>query len=201
VLEARRFMVKERARFFKSRRTFDVYDGDTSEQVGIAEEVVGALSRAARWFVSRRLVPTTIEVREKPDDSLVFTLTRGRYVLHPRVEVHDSQGALVGSLTSKLVSWSGGFAVADSQNRPFAEVSGDLFGFNYRVTTPGREVELGRVSKTWAGVVKGLFTAADTYLVEVNEDLDEQPLSKMLVLGAALATDMIFRTESRARDG
>jgi uncharacterized protein YxjI len=53
------------------------------------------------------------------------------------------------------------------------------------------------VSKTWAGVVKGLFTAADTYLVEVNEDLDEQPLSKMLVLGAALATDMIFRPEAR----
>jgi uncharacterized protein YxjI len=197
VLEARRFMVKERVKFLKTHHTYDVYDGDTSEPIGTAEEVIGPVTRLLRWFVSKRLMPTTVEVREKPDDSLVFTLRRGWYVVRARVEVEDSQGSPVGYLTSKLVSWSGGFHVYDRHDRHFAEVTGDLFGFNYRVVTPGGGVELGRVTKKWTSVVKELFTSADTYMVEVNEDLDEQPLAKMLVLAAALATDMIFKSDSR----
>ena len=91
-----------------------------------------------------------------------------------RVEVHDAQGMLVGYLKSKLVSWSGGFHVYDREDRPFAEVTGNLIGFTYRMVTPDGAVELGRVSKQWKGFTREVFTSADWYLVEVNEDLDEQ---------------------------
>ena len=197
MLEARRFLVKERVKFLQAHHTYDVHDADTEEQIGIAEEVISTLTQVLRWFVSKQLMPTRIEVREKPDDSLVFTISRGWYVFRSRVEVHDAQGALVGYLKSKLITWSGGFYVYDRGDKQFAEVKGNLIGFKYRVLTPDGAVELGKVSKQWRGLTKELFTSADTYLVEINEDLDEQPLAKMLVLAAALATDMIFRSESR----
>jgi uncharacterized protein YxjI len=199
MLEARRFLVKERVKFLKSHHTYDLYDpdGDPKEPVGVAEETIGTLAQILRWFVSKQLMPTRIEVREKPDDSLVFTISRGWYIFRSRVEVHDSQGALVGYFKSKLISWSGGFTVYDPNDKPFADVKGNFIGFKYRMTTPDGAVELGNVSKKWGGVAKELFTSSDTYLVEVAEDLDEQPIAKMLVVAAALATDMIFKSESR----
>ena len=197
MLEARRFLVRERVKYLQSHQTYDVYDADTEEQVGVAEETISGLNKLLRWFVSKQLMPARVEVREKPDDSLVFTVGRGWYVFRSRVEVHDAQGALVGYLKSKLISWSGGFYVYDKDDKQFAEVTGNLIGFTYRMVTPDGAVELGRVSKKWQGITREIFTSADTYLVEANEDLDEQPLAKMLVLAAALATDMIFKSESR----
>ena len=86
-------------------------------------------------------------------------------------------------------------------DRPFAEVKGNFTGFKYTVVTPDGRVQLGKVSKTWGGVVKELFTSADTYMVEVDEDLAEQPISKMLVLASCLATDMIFKSEKKGGVG
>ena len=63
--------------------------------------------------------------------------------------------------------------------------------------TPDGSVELGHVSKKWGGVAKELFTSADTYAVDVSPDLSDQPMAKMLVLAAALATDMIFKAETK----
>lgn len=201
MLEARRFLVKEQVKFLAAHATYDLYDADTEEPVGTAEETIGPVVQLLRWFVSKQLMPARVEVREKPDDSLVFTIGRGWYLFRSRVEVHDAQGGLVGYFRSKLISWSGGFYVYDRRDQLFAEVKGNFIGFKYRMLTPDGRVELGRVTKQWTGLVKEIFTSADTYLVEVNDDLDEQPLAKMLVLAAALATDMIFKSESRTAGG
>ena len=200
MLERNRFVVREHVKFLTDRNTYDILDADTGEPVGTAEEHIGPTVRLLRWFVSKHLFPTRVEVREKPDDSLVFTIRRGGYIFRSRVEVLDSQGELVGSFRSKVLTISGGFRVYDKHGNEFAEVKGRLFGFDYRFVTPDGKVELGRVSKKWGGVAKELFTSADTYGVEVSPDLAEQPLAKMLILAAALAVDMIYKEESRTVD-
>jgi len=200
VLERNRFVVRERVKFLTDRNTYDILDADTGEQVGTAEEQIGPTVRLLRWFVSKHVMPTRVEVREKPDDSLVFTIRRGGYVFRSRVEVLDSQGELVGSFRSKVLTISGGFRVFDKDGRQFAEVKGRRLGFDYRFVTPDGKVELGQVSKQWGGLAKELFTSADTYGVEVGAELAEQPLAKMLILAAALAVDMIYKEESRTVD-
>ncbi len=199
MLESRRLVVKERVKFLKSHQTYDIYDpdGDPQTPVAVAEEDISGLKKVLRWFVSKALLGTRVEVRESPDDSLVFVISRGPYIFRSRVEVHDAQGGLVGYFKSKVLTIGGGFHVYTADDRHFAEVKGNLIGFNYRLLTPDGSVELGKVSKQWGGVAKEFFTSADSYLVEVAEELDEQPMAKMLVVAAALATDMIFKSESR----
>ena len=196
MLETRRYMVKEQVKFFKSHHSYDIFDGDTEVQIGVAEEKIDFLTDILRWFVSKQLMPTRVEVRDTPDHSLVFTISRGWYLFRSRVEIHDADGVMVGYLKSKIFSFSGGFHVYDKNDKQFAEVKGNLFGFNYRVLTPDHDYEMGKVTKKWGGIAKELFTSADTYMVEVNDDLQEQPIGKMLVLAAALATDMIFKSGS-----
>lgn len=200
MLDAQRFLVKERVKFLRSHASYDIFDGDDDagpDPVGTAEEQISGLKQLLRWFVSKALMGTLIEVREKPDDALLFTIRRGFYIFRSRVEVRDGQGELVGYFKSKLLAIGGGFHVYTPDDRHFAEVKGNLIGFNYRVLTPDHAVELGSVSKKWGGVAKELFTSADTYAVTLSDDLQEQPLAKMLVLAAALAVDMIFKSESR----
>ena len=199
MLDAQRFLVKERVKFLQGHASYDIYEGDddSPDLLGTAEEQVSTLKQLLRWFVSKALMGTHVEIREKPDDALVFTISRGPYIFRSRVEVRDAQGELVGYFKSKVLTIGGGFHVYTPDDRHFAEVKGNLIGFNYRVLTPDRAVELGSVSKKWGGVAKELFTSADTYAVTLSDDLQEQPIAKMLVLAAALAVDMIFKSESR----
>ena len=201
MLESQKFLVKERVKFLAAHASYEIYDGDTREIIGTAEEEIGFLVRAMRWLISKQLMPTRVEVREKPDDSLVFTVTRGWYLLRSRVEIRDAQDVLVGYFKSKLFSFGGGFLVFDAKDTQFADVKGNLIGFKYRVLTPGGDFEMGKVSKEWGGLAKELFTSADSYLIEVHEDLHEQPIAKMLVLAAALAVDMIFKSEQKGGVG
>lgn len=196
MLEPNRFMVKEQVKFLQSYCTYDIYD-DSGRSIGVAQEKLSPLTQILRWFVHKNLMATRVEVREKPDDALVFTISRGMFLLQSRVEVHDSLGELIGYFKSRFFSFSGGFHVYDRYDRHFAEVSGNFIGFQYRVVSTDGDFEFGRVTKQWTGLSLELFTTADTYAVEVNDELNEQPVAKMLVLAAALATDMIFKSGSR----
>ena len=201
MLESRKFLVKEKVKFLSAHATYEIYDGETQKRTGTAEEDIGAFVRVMRWLVSKQLMPTRVEVRETPDDALVFTVSRGWFLFRARVEIRDAQGVLVGYLKSKLFSFGGGFLVYDHKDQQFADVKGNLFGFKYRVLTPDGGFEMGKVSKEWGGLAKELFTSADSYMIEIHEDLHEQPIAKMLVLAAALAVDMIFKSEKKGGIG
>jgi uncharacterized protein YxjI len=202
MLESNTFVVKEHVKFLTSTDTYDILDAASGELLGTAQEYVGGVVRLLRWFISKHIMPTRVEVREKPDDALVFTVRRGGYIFRSRVEVHDAQGVLVGYFKSKVLTISGGFTIYDNTDRHFADIKGKLFGFNYRFLTPDGKVEMGRVAKKLSAgaILKELFTSADTYAVEVSPDLTDEPMAKMLILAAALAIDMIYKEESRTVD-
>jgi uncharacterized protein YxjI len=202
VLEANAFVVKEHVKFISTTATYDILDPHTGNVLGTAQEQVGGLVKVLRWFVSRHLMPARVEVREKPDDSLVFTIRRRGYLFRSNVEVLDAQGELVGTFRSKVLTISGGFHIYDKDGKHFAEIKGKWLGFDYRFVTRDGAVELGRVSKKLGAgwVLKELFTSADTYAVEASPDLADEPLAKMLVLAAALAIDLIYKSESRTAD-
>lgn len=190
MLESLSFLVKERVTFLKTTDIYDIYDAETGEEIGIAIENPGSLVSTLRWFVSKRLMPTRIEVREYPDESLVFSMTRGVNLFRQRVEVRDSQETLIGYFKSKMFSFGGGFHVYDANDRLFAEVKGNFVGYQFRFLTPDGDV-IGEVSKKFEGF-KTIFTSSDTYLVEIDEELEGQPLAKMLLLAAALAIDIVY---------
>src|SRR5262249_3146821 len=147
-----RFAIQEHKKILSSVQSYDIRNGETGEVVGSARETIGALTKALRWVVSKHLLPTRVEVREKPDDSLVFSLRRGMYIFKSRVEVRDSQEQLVGYFRSKFFTISGGFDVFDKDGKHFARVKGRMFGFDYRFLTEDGKVELGRVAKQLGGL-------------------------------------------------
>ena len=201
MLEADKFAVKEQVKFLKSSQSYEIFDGDSGELIGTAQEVIGGLNKTLRWVISKALMPTRFEIREKPDDALLFVIRRGAYIFRSRVEVLNADGELIGFFRSKILTIGGGFHVYDKDGKHFAEVKGNLIGFNYRIRTPDKEVELGTVKKKWGGMARELFSSADSYLVDISDELRDQPVAKMLTLATALAIDMIFKSESRGGIG
>jgi hypothetical protein len=200
VLECNTFAITEHKRVLSSVHRHDIKNGETGEVVGTAVELIGRLSRILRWVLGRRLLPTTVEAREKPDDSLVFTIHRSAYLFRARVEVRDAQDQLVGYFTSEFLPVGGHLRVYDQDDKYFASVRGNLFGSSYRFLSADGTVQLGEVTKTrggLAGGARGALFSADNYFLMVNPDLSELPLAKMLILAAALAVDIIYKSESR----
>jgi uncharacterized protein YxjI len=199
VLEHNQFIIKEKVKILSAVQSYDILAPEDGELLGTAQESIGFLTQVLRWFMSKQFLPTRLEVREKPDDSLLFSLRRGWYIFRSRVEVLDSQDHLIGYFKSKFLTISGAFHVYDKDDQHFAEVKGKLFGWNYRFLSPDGKIEMGKVSKKlgMAGVLKEMFTSADTFGVEVSEDLAEEPMAKMLILAATLAIDLIYKSESR----
>jgi uncharacterized protein YxjI len=203
MLECDMFAIQEHRKVLSSVQSYAIKNAATGELLGVAREDIGTLTKLLRWVVSKHLLPTLLEVREKPDDSLVFSLKRSGYLFKSRLEVRDSLGVLVGYFKSKVLTIGGGFHVYDKDDKYFAEVRGNLIGFDYRFVTADGTVELGQVTKKiqgLTGLARELFFTADNYLLRMNEELTEQPLAKMLLLAAALAIDLIYKSESSNLD-
>jgi hypothetical protein len=83
----------------------------------------------------------------------------------------EAQGQVVGSLNAE--NWR---------------------AWNFNVQDPNG-TELARITKTWEGLAKTMFTTADNYMVQIHRPLEE-PL-RSLVVAAALAIDTALKQDSR----
>jgi len=187
VLERSLFVVKEKGKLFSSRESYEILD-DAGKVIGTAEQSTGALAKIIGMMTGEP--PTKIEFREKPDDSLVFTVRRTGYLLK-KVQVVDAQGAVVGTYKAKRFSLSGGFHVYDQTGKHVAEIRGKLLKADYTFFAPDGKTEMGKVSKKWGGL-KAALTSADTYAVQIAPGFEDQPTVKMLILGAAIAIDCLM---------
>ena len=186
------FLVKERVGFLKLVDTFDIYDPATGAQVGIARENVSVLVKVLRFLINKRLLPTTVEVREREDGRVLLSISRGITLWRSHVTVTDSVGKQIGLFKSKVFSLGGGLHVLDNMQQPVAEIKGDWKGWNFRFLTPDGN-EIGKVTKKWAGLGKELFTSADNYVIALNETAAIRPDAAPLLLAAGLAIDTVYK--------
>lgn len=191
MLDRQHFLIKEQVGFMKTTDTYDIFDPETGEQIGMAKEDPGQLVSVLRWIINKKLMPTKVFVREHPEGALVFMIKKPVGFFRQTVEVYDSQGEKVGYFKSKILSIGGGFYVYDRDDQQFAEVKGKWTGWEFRFLTPEGH-EMGKVTKKWAGVLKELFTSADNYVVSISDDLADQPIAKILLLAATIAIDTVY---------
>jgi uncharacterized protein YxjI len=195
LLSYHRFFIREQVAFVRTTDIYDILDPDTEQQIGTAREVPGSLVSVLRLFISKKLMPTTVEVRDAQHEQLAFSIYRPVQLFRQRVEVRDAEGRRAGYFKSKLLSIGGGFYVYDNDDQQVAEIKGSWTGWNFQFLTPDG-TELGVVTKKWAGLGKALFTSADNYIVSLNENVGDEHHAKMLLLAAALAIDIVYYEEN-----
>jgi uncharacterized protein YxjI len=116
-------------------------------------------------------------------------------------EVLDPEGQVVGRYKGKKFSLSGGYHVYGKEGKHVAEIKGKMLKAEYKFLTPDRSAEMGSVSRTWGGLAKSLGSGDDTYAVQIAPRCAEDPAAKMLILGAALAVESIYKKKGDKGSG
>lgn len=192
LLDRRLFFVKERVAVLKLTDTYDIFDPQTNQQIGIAKDEPSGGIKFLRLLVNKQLLPTTVNVYEQDTGALCFSIRKPGFFFRPKVSVFNAGGVYLGYFKGKILTIGGGFWIFDPQNQQVAEIKGDWKGWNFRFLAPdGRE--LGQVTKKWAGIGKELFTSADSYIISLSEMHGGMANLSLLLLAAGLAIDTVYK--------
>jgi len=185
------YFVKERVAFAKLTDTYDILDPQTQQIIGIAKEEPAVWAKWLRILTNTPILPTTINVYEREDQAPILSIHRPSTLFRTKVNISDSNGQLLGYFKSKLFSVGGGFYVFDTRERQVAEIVGDWKGWNFKFLGEGG-LEIGTVTKKWAGIGKELFTSADNYIIALKGDGNDANAAALL-LAAGLAIDIVYK--------
>jgi len=116
------------------------------------------------------------------------------------IRIEDATGNLIGSINQNGSCWIPWFDVRDADDSTVFKIKGPCcvcpgvcctcdFPFEVLTTGPNKE-PVGRISKTYAGFTKELFTDASNFSLTFPGDLDVK--MKGVLLGATFLIDMMF---------
>ena len=187
-------VVNQKAKFIEVNNEFAVYD-QNGNQIGAVRQVgQSALKKVVRVLGDvDQFMTHSFQVVDAAG-SVVLTLTRPRKFVKSRVVIGDSGGKEIGQVRQLN---------AIGKIRFGLEVGGDQIGtingenwraWNWNIQDASG-TEVARITKTWEGLAKTMFTTADNYVLQIHRPLDD-PLRSMVV-ASALAVDTALKQDSR----
>jgi uncharacterized protein YxjI len=190
--DRRKFVVKAQTKMLSSKKTYEIVDADGGEVLALATPKSGFLAMIFGLIRGKDKKSVTIEVRQKSGNALLFSVRRSGF-LFTKIQALDGRGKVVGLYKAKRFSLSGGFHVYDKAGKHFAEIKGKMLKAEYKFVTPDGKEEMGSVSRTWGGMARELFKSAGTYGVEISPEYADDMKAKILILGASIAIDALFK--------
>ena len=125
---------------------------------------------------------------------MLLALTRPAKVIKSRVIVQDGHGRRDRPVVQQNVIGKIRFAL-EAGGHTWGSINAEnwrAWNFNIQDHTGA---EIARITKTWEGLAKTMFTTADNYVVQIHRPLDE-PL-RSLVVAAALGVDTALKQDER----
>jgi uncharacterized protein YxjI len=186
-------VVSQKTKLIELTNEYAVFDGN-GQQIGAVVQVGQSAARKAVRLLSSldQFLTHRLEVRDARGPVLV--LTRPAKFMRSRVVVQRPDGALIGEIVQATVFGKIRFdLVANGQ------LVGAIQAENWRAwdfaITDADGTEVARITKTWEGLARTLFTTADRYVVLVHFRLPE-PLASMVV-ASALTVDTALKQDDR----
>jgi uncharacterized protein YxjI len=185
-------VVNQKAKLIEVNAEYAVYD-QHGQQIRAVREVGQSIMEKAMAVPAdgrtHRLQVVDLNGR------VLIALTRPAKIFRSKVIVGDANGAEIGQIVQKNIGIFGKIRfVLESGGQPLGSINGegwDAWDFNVQDATGN---EIARITKTWAWLVKEMFTKGDNYVVQIHRSLDESLRS--LVIAAALAVDTALKQGS-----
>lgn len=187
-------VVNQKAKLIELANEYAVFDRQ-GNQIGAVRQVGQSVARKALrlltsvdQFLSHRLEIVDLS------GAVLLRLTRPAKFLKSRVVVEDAAGREVGQIVQQNMIGKIRFSL-EAGGGPIGSLNGENWrAWNFNVKDAAG-MEVARITKTWEGLAKTLFTTADNYVVQIHRPL-EDPL-RSLVVAAALAVDTALKQDAR----
>ena len=191
ILNKNLFFVKEHRGIFKAANNYDIFDPNTQQMVMTCrEEKLGIFTKIFRFTDYKRATPFDIEIKTV-DGRKVLTVKRGISIFLSNVEVFDENDILVGRFKQKFFTIGGKFDVLDASDNVVCSLKGKWTSWNFDFIRD--EFRLAHVSKKWAGIGREMFTSADNYMLEIDNNVPQNDPVRLLILAAVMCIDMVLK--------
>ncbi|MFT5284488.1 MAG: hypothetical protein ACI8TQ_000645 [Planctomycetota bacterium] len=191
LLDRNLYFVREHVGMFKAANNFDILDPESGEEIlHCREPNLGGITKVLRFTDYKRMTPFDVRVTT-PSGEPVLQVTRGISIFLSKVQVHDSSGQALGGFQQKLFSIGGKFELEDPAGKQLCTLAGKWTGWEFQFKRGDKQ--LARVSKSWSGLGKELFTTADNYILEISDKVPKGAAIRKLILASVLCIDMVLK--------
>lgn len=187
-------VVNQKVKIIELNNEYAIYDKDGT-QLGAVRQVGQSKAKKVLRFVASvdQFMTHKLQVVDMAGNVLM-QVTRPAKVMKSRVIVQDGAGNEIGEVVQQNVFGKIRFAF-----KAGGQEIGGIFAENWRAWNfsiqDAQGAEVARITKTFEGLAKTLFTTADNYVLQINRPLQE-PL-RSLVVASALTVDTALKQDSR----
>ena len=190
-----RIVINQKAKLIELTNEYLIRDTDGNEIGVIRQEGQSKAKKIARFVSSLDQFMTHELAAYDADGSKVLGLKRPRKIMKSTVEVTDGIGSPVGTIRQQNMIGKIRFGLHDATDQQIGEIQAENWrAWNFAIVDHAG-AEVGRITKTWEGLAKTVFTTADDYLLDVSPSLTG-PL-RMLTFASAVGVDTALKQDAR----
>ncbi len=187
-------VVNQKAKLIEINNEYAIYDAN-GNQLGAVRQTGQSAAKKVIRFVSSldQFFTHKLQVVDM-SGNVLMAITRPAKLVKSRVIIQNGAGADVGEVVQENVFGKIRFAYMVDGQRIGGIQAENWRAWNFSLRDAD-DNEVARVTKTFEGVAKTLFTTADNYVMQVHRPL-EDPL-RSLVVASALIVDTALKQDSR----
>ncbi|MFI9389383.1 LURP-one-related/scramblase family protein [Streptomyces bauhiniae] len=187
-------VVNQKAKLIELTNEYKVMDQNGRDLGAVVEVGQGVLRKILRFVSSwDQFLTHRLEIRDTQGQPQLL-LTRPAKIFKSRVLVARPDGSPVGEIVQQNMIGKINFAMNVDGRQVGAIKAENWRAWNFAIVDH-EGTEIARITKTWEGLAKTLFTTADNYVLQIHRPLPE-PL-RSLVVATALTVDTALKQDSR----
>ncbi|HEY2271406.1 MAG TPA: phospholipid scramblase-related protein [Jatrophihabitantaceae bacterium] len=187
-------VVNQKAKLIEINNEYAIYDQNARQLAAVREVGQSSIKKAARFLTSLDQYMTHQLQIVDMAGNVILGLTRPAKFVKSRIVVTDPGGNEVGQIVQQNAIGKIRFGL-ESGGNSYGMIQGENWrAWNFAILDH-TGAEVARITKTWEGLAKTMFTTADNYVVQIHRQL-EDPL-RLLVVASALSIDTALKQDSR----
>lgn len=195
LLERDAFVFNQKTKIIEMNTEFAIRDEEGNQIGMVRQEGQSQLKKFARLVGSLdQFMTHTLSVYDNAGAKVV-ELTRPRKVFKSTVLVKDGRGGDVGKIVQENMVGKIHFGLEDARGQAIGSINAENWrAWNFSIRDPAGN-EVGRITKTWEGLAKTVFTTADNYVLQVSGQVS--PALRMVMLASAAGIDLALKQDAR----
>ncbi|TVL93279.1 phospholipid scramblase-related protein [Streptomyces sp. SAJ15] len=187
-------VVNQKAKLIELTNEYGVFDQHGRTLGSVVQVGQSTLKKVARFVASiDQFMTHKLEIRDASGQPHLV-LTRPAKFMKSRVIVARPDGQPVGEIVQQNVIGKINFSIEVNGQRVGAIKAENWRAWNFSIVDHA-ETEIARITKTWEGLAKTMFTTADNYVLQIHRQLPDPLLS--LVVATALTVDTALKQDAR----
>ena len=187
-------VVNQKAKLIEINNEYAIYD-QNGTQIGAVRQVGQSMAKKAIRLLSNydQFLTHKLQIVDM-GGNVLLALTRPAKLIKSKVVVQDGTGRDIGTIVQQNAIGKIHFGLEAGGNM-YGSINAEnwrAWNFNIQDHTGA---EVARITKTWEGLAKTMFTTADNYVVHIHRPLPD-PL-RMLVLASAVSVDTALKQDAQ----